>query len=443
MDKNKISSIVFNFAILAIIISFNFSNNPPSGWYQQFLPNLNNNLISDIIFIDSLNGFGVTDNNFSNDTGYIIKTTNGGDNWNIVFIDNRDYKAIAFIDLNTGYVCGAKPSSGSRLLKTTNSGLNWFNVNPPDPFLVLDDMSVLNEDTIWLASDGTAGGVFRTTNGGTNWIRQSSAGDPDKIYMFNSRIGFIGFNGGTPTTRKTTNGGFNWFTVLNEGFSDIQSVDSLTGWKARGSMKKSTDGGLTWITQTLPSGGNIAISEIIKFSILNSDTLWGVGAVSNLIRGLIYISTDGGTTWNYQLPDTSIHIPRYYHVQFINKQNGWAYSIGGGVHTVSGGNTTSISQISSAIPSDFKLYQNYPNPFNPRTVIPFSLKKKAVVRMYIYDITGKEIQRLVVGDYNAGEYEVDFMGKYSSSGVYFYRIEITGDSSNEKFTETRRMILLK
>ncbi|MBK9335025.1 MAG: hypothetical protein IPM96_22135 [Ignavibacteria bacterium] len=49
--------------------------------------------------------------------------------------------------------------------------------------------------------------------------------------MYNSRIGFIGFNAGNPTIKKTTDGGFNWFTVSNEGFTDIEFIDSLTGWK--------------------------------------------------------------------------------------------------------------------------------------------------------------------------------------------------------------------
>ncbi len=39
--------------------------------------------------------------------------------------------------------------------------------------------------------------------------------------------------------------------------------------------------------------------------------------------------------------------------------------------------------------------------------------------------------------------EVDFMGKFSASGVYFYRIDITGNNSNERFSQTKSMILLK
>ena len=359
------------------------------------------------------------------------------------------FERIYFLNDNTGFTCGANDffSAYTGLSKSTDGGFNWVSLNVPEPFAQFNDMSVLNEDTIWLASNSSGGGVFRTTNGGTNWIRQYSGGNnPDKIYMFNSRIGFIANNKFGISTKKTTDGGFNWFTVLNEGCSDIYFADSLTGWKARGNMKKTTDGGLNWITQILPSGGNIAISEIIKFSNINADTLWGVGAVSNLIRGLIYISTNGGTTWNYQLPDTAIHIPRYYHIQFVNKLNGWTYSVGNGIHTVTGGDTTFYSGIVrqvSTIPQDFILHQNYPNPFNPRTIIPFSLKKNAFVKLTAYDITGKEVQQLVEGKYEAGEYEVDFMGKFSASGVYFYRIDIIGNNSNERFSQTKSMILLK
>ena len=89
------------------------------------------------------------------------------------------------------------------------------------------------------------------------------------------------------------------------------------------------------------------------------------------------------------------------------------------------------------------MHRNYPNPFNPRTVIPFSLKKSAYVKLSAFDIRGVEIQKLAEGKYSAGEYEVDFMGKFSSSGVYFYKIEVTSDNSGERFIDTKRMMLLK
>ena len=102
-----------------------------------------------------------------------------------------------------------------------------------------------------------------------------------------------------------------------------------------------------------------------------------------------------------------------------------------------------IEKISSNIPGEYRLYQNYPNPFNPRTIIPYSLKSPAYVKLIAYDILGKEVQRLVDQKQNAGEYEVDFMGKFSASGVYFYRMEVTDDKSKHLFSETKTMILLK
>ncbi|MEZ4692158.1 MAG: T9SS type A sorting domain-containing protein [Ignavibacteria bacterium] len=145
-------------------------------------------------------------------------------------------------------------------------------------------------------------------------------------------------------------------------------------------------------------------------------------------------------------PDTSIRIGGYDYVNFVNKNNGWAYYPLSGIHTNIGGDTTIYTGIvkqTAVIPEDFSLHQNYPNPFNPRTIIPFSLKKSAFVKLTAFDITGKEVQNLVNGRYEAGEYEVDFMGKFMPSGVYFYRIEIPDNNSGIYYTETKSMMLIK
>ena len=90
------------------------------------------------------------------------------------------------------------------------------------------------------------------------------------------------------------------------------------------------------------------------------------------------------------------------------------------------------------MPEKFVLKQNYPNPFNPRTVIPYSLSASAHVKIIAYDITGREVQRMVDKYQHAGAYEVDFMGKFTASGVYFYRMEVDG-----RVVGTKKMILLK
>jgi hypothetical protein len=107
--------------------------------------------------------------------------------------------------------------------------------------------------------------------------------------------------------------------------------------------------------------------------------------------------------------------------------------------------TNEISVIRASIEKDnaaakeyvFKLNQNYPNPFNPFTTILFSLAKKETVKLKIFDITGREIKTLVEGEYDAGEYKVEFNASKLSSGIYFYQIT-AGD-----FRETKKLQVLK
>ena len=437
MNKSKLSTIILYFSILLFTIAFNFSDHGTGGWTQQFFPNLNGRVISDICFTDSLNGYATGTVSF--DPNYFLKTTDSGNNWFIVDSVVSRLTQIQFLNDSIGFAAGA------RIYKTTNKGINWNQL----PGILGREISIINEDTLFVANDDVFdGGVFRSTDGGNTWVRLyfQFMQNPKKIYMYNSRIGFM-----TNDTylKKTTDGGSNWVSNSGGAYLDIYFIDSLTGWKSYGNFKKTTDGGITWQTYSLPSGGIISISSSHHFKVLNIDTLWSVGSSAlygATYRGLLNISTDGGITWGYQQPNTSIRIGGYDYVNFVNKNNGWAYYPLSGIHTNIGGDTTIYTGIvkqTAVIPEDFSLHQNYPNPFNPRTIIPFSLKKSAFVKLTAFDITGKEVQNLVNGRYEAGEYEVDFMGKFMPSGVYFYRIEIPDNNSGIYYTETKSMMLIK
>jgi len=443
-------TLFFYLSILLFLIGFNFADNPmQSGWYQQFMPNINGASVRDITFTDSLNGYAVTSIGGSN--SYILKTTNGGDNWTVKFLHNQPFVRVIFINNNTGFT-----NAFTTIFKTTNAGENWNAINLPGIFG--DDMFVLNEDTIWLAmSESLVGGVFRTINGGASWDRQASfSPNPSRIYMFNRNIGFVSAATGQ-ILRMTINGGFNWTTLSSAGaFTDMFFADSLTGWKSGApggpGFRKTTDGGYNWFDQTMPQGGTIVASQIERFDNINRDTIWGVGGWVQYpnfqSRGMIYRTINGGDNWLFQVPDTSINIVRYSYTSFINKQIGWAYSSSPGVHTTTGGDDTfytPVKQISSNIPKDFKLYQNYPNPFNSSSKIKFQIparsaggSKTSEVSLKVFDITGRFINTLVSEKLQAGEYETTFNAVNLSTGVYFYSLIIDGI-----IVETKRMILLK
>ena len=96
-----------------------------------------------------------------------------------------------------------------------------------------------------------------------------------------------------------------------------------------------------------------------------------------------------------------------------------------------------INQISTEIPSEFKLHQNYPNPFNPVTKIQFALPENAFVRITVYDALGKEVETLVDKIHTAGYYEAEWNAADYPSGVYYYKIS-AGD-----YSETKKMVLIK
>ena len=205
---NTLSTVIFYLTILLFIIGFNFRDVMVGNWYQQFMPNLNNEPIKDVTFLDSLTGFAVTGDGLPNDTNYILKTTNSGDNWEIKYRAYRDFYRIQFINQNIGFACGGFNSIGQGLFKTTNGGENWFNINAPGS-IYFEDMSVLNEDTMWLVQSSSAdGGVFRTTDSGASWQNQLNLGssNPVRIYFYNGTTGFIAKNTTTSYVRKTTDG---------------------------------------------------------------------------------------------------------------------------------------------------------------------------------------------------------------------------------------------
>ena len=133
-------------------------------------------------------------------------------------------------------------------------------------------------------------------------------------------------------------------------------------------------------------------------------------------------------------------------MKFYNNKIGWAYSPITGIHTLTGGDTvfyTGIKQTGSRTPYEYKLYQNYPNPFNPKTNIKYQIVKRSRVKLVVFDIIGKEVITLVNREQTAGTYEVDFMGKFTATGVYFYRMTVTDEKSGIVYTDTKKMVLLK
>lgn len=96
-----------------------------------------------------------------------------------------------------------------------------------------------------------------------------------------------------------------------------------------------------------------------------------------------------------------------------------------------------IADENPSVPNSMYLGQNYPNPFNPTTKIPFSLSKRANVRLKIYDSLGRELMVAIDKEMQPGEHFYTFDGSNLASGTYYYKLTV------DTKVRTGRMMLLK
>ncbi|MBN2000808.1 T9SS type A sorting domain-containing protein [candidate division KSB1 bacterium] len=85
----------------------------------------------------------------------------------------------------------------------------------------------------------------------------------------------------------------------------------------------------------------------------------------------------------------------------------------------------------TAAPEDAVLLQNYPNPFNQSTNIKYMVAHEGDVIISVFDITGKNIRRLVHRFHRSGSYDAVWDGRDDKnrdvpSGVYFVQMKSGG-----------------
>lgn len=77
--------------------------------------------------------------------------------------------------------------------------------------------------------------------------------------------------------------------------------------------------------------------------------------------------------------------------------------------------------------------KNYPDPFIDKTTIEFYLDEENEVSLYIYDLKGRLIQKLLDGQtLSSGKYQQQFSRGGLASGMYLYILEIDGVQTTNK-----------
>lgn len=386
----------------------------------------------------------------------LLKSTNGGINWNNLSFSFPFYFSLPtsiYMMEDGGNQVGLVSGVGG-ILATTNGGDNWnvayvsqdtilfgaFDVGPFGSFWVIGNkvgMSGFGKPVILRSAVSSPGNLnLKKLNIPTSWDYQLTS-----LCVKDSNNCIITTNTHNPSIiLRTTDGGNNWFEdILPFGIArefwgiigDDQNDDVIAVGGANGiaTIIRSNDFGITWnIVYDNQNAGRLK-SIGSPFSYITG-TMYAVGENSTILK-----TTDGGYTWEQQFVDPPCDLNS---VSMAHNNFDIAVAVGqnGVIIRTTNGGVTSANE-TEKIPTEFALYQNYPNPFNPSTVIRYQLPEYSNVTLKVYDILGNEMVTLVNQYKSPGKHEIEWNASEFASGVYYYRLQ------TDNYSSIKKLILLR
>ena len=388
-----------------------------------------------IVFAGSSSDFS------SGKVGGIFKSINNGLTWDTLF-RGGSVREILLHPTGSNIVyasLGINSLTSAGVMKSLDGGKTWakadsgiysdFEVGPGQ--LEIDPQ---HPDTLYVGTSGVFGGKFyKTINGGQYWISfgdttnlkygpTAIAVNPEStqvIYTGTNKAGYI---------MKSSAGGTTWmFTGLANGvtqsieFGFPTSTIYFGSWGAecpRG-IFKSIDAGASWknIDEGLPNFiFDVRSMQIYRDSLLERVFMVGnaMDQEYNPIGTEIYIR-DNNRPWKLLAETHNLNVYKL----LLCRGN---LLVGGkGVYRLD--NVTSVKIDKPFFPTLLRLFPNYPNPFNASTKNIFEIPNTSDVSLEIYDILGRKIRTLFVGERYSGIHTAEWNGtdengKVVSSGVY-------------------------
>ncbi|MCY7363068.1 MAG: hypothetical protein LH629_13540, partial [Ignavibacteria bacterium] len=286
--KNFLTFLILTFTALNSMV---YSQ---SSWFwQQPIPT--GNRLYATSFVNAQTGYSV------GTLGTIIKTTNGGINWEQQTSNtNATFWGTSFKDANTGLISG---DSGI-IFRTSDGGSNWMRIISGVGVILLDIKYITNQICY---STGVGGVILKSSNAGLSWFLQNS-GTSANLYSVSFLDTLNGLIGGRQSILRTKNAGLNWIIRIIGGAFDqvstIQYIDSLNAYGLNDFTKfyKTTDGGLSWL-----ASGFSSLQDDLTRSMVFKDVNTGIIATD---FGKILKTTNGGADWNHD----STFRPNYYQI---------------------------------------------------------------------------------------------------------------------------------
>lgn len=418
--------------IVILITSFVITNGINAGWVHK----LSGYNVSTIAIAN--NGDLYTGGHDPLTVSRIWKSTDIGLSWELIRVGAAD-PIFGFAFDNLDYIYVAQFSVG--LLKSTNHGQSFSTISKSVHFnnYNVNGVACGNGGNVFVV---TTGGFYRSTNYGESFTRTDLHGLLCKSLLVDLEFPntvFVGVSDATGADNglyKSTDGGLTFGSNSLPGESVYllfqgENYDIFKFTIAEPHIfEKSTDKGVSWIQL-----GNLPgfVLSMTDFSFHGNLRDYYISTTEG-----IYLSTDGGFTFNLNsnftnstgllnVKNPNIHLT--FAGVIANQFSGlWMYTNAIILNT---------SNTSTEL-SDFHLNQNYPNPFNSKTKISFELRNYSeTLTLKFYSVSGIEVTQRKFHYMTPGYYSIDFDATDLPSGVYFYKL-ISGDQE-----QVRKMILLR
>jgi protocatechuate 3,4-dioxygenase beta subunit len=112
--------------------------------------------------------------------------------------------------------------------------------------------------------------------------------------------------------------------------------------------------------------------------------------------------------------------------------------------TVQGNGTTGVGHIEKETAKVFELGQNFPNPYRTTTTIPFTLKQAAIVRMELWDLSGRKVATVLPDEIrSAGEHMLEINPALWGLPIGNYMYQLVATTSQGTFVVPKMMTALR
>ena len=377
--------------------------------------------LKDVFFVNIDTGFAVGHAG-SNNTGIVIKTTDGGATWTSVdYGFNKNVEGVYFVNDQVGFICGK-----GFISKTTDQGNTWTPVlNDGEQ----EGIQFLNEDIGYIL-DNENKRFLKTSDGGQAWTEILYSSERVFNFCFSAEDTAMitdRYEGDGYTIRVTHDGTVSWAESLLGGYysntlSCVTHIEDQT-WIAIRSAPTlfaciTTDDGQTWneyIMSDVPTESSLSFPyKSLTFPTPTDG--WAVGS------SYIINSTDGGYSWvvNEDTPDS------LYKVFFPSPQVGYTV-----------GSAGLIMKYEPTIPTILHNPESQllisPNPFQNHLFISLA-EPDHDVTIRLYDMSGRLIALPIIFENNGLKLNTENL----LSGIYMLYImnHTTGATLQGKFVKS-------